>query len=130
MQCALTPSSCTCMFLQPTDGTGNPSTSLVLLPTDVPATSSTTPSPPHHTSSPLHQSESDSSASVILIGTSLGLGSVMVVIAVIIICISVTVPVCVVKRARQQGEVTLDSKATRGLVTSCHMTVTHVVHVM
>ena len=114
------------MFLQPTDATGNPSTSLVLLPTDVPTTSSTTPSPPHYTSSPLHQSESDSGTSVILIGTSLGLGSVMVVIAVII---SVTVPVCVVKRARQQGEVTLDSKATRGFVT-CHMTVTHVVNVM
>ena len=115
------------MFLQPTDGTGNPSTSLVLLPTVVPATSSTTSSPPHHTSSLLH-GESDSGASVILIGTSLGLGSVMIVIAVII-CISVTVPVCVVKRARQHGEVTLDSKATRGLVTS-HMTVTNVVHVM
>ena len=107
------------MFLQPTDATGNPSTSLVLLPTVVPATSNTTPSPLHH-------GESDSGISVILIGTSLGLGSVMVVIAVII---SVTVPVCVVKRARQHREVTLDSKATRGLVT-CHMTVTHIVHVM
>ena len=91
----------------------------------VPATSSTTSSPPHHTSSLLH-GESDTGISVILIGTSLGLGSVMVVIAVII---SVTVPVCVVKHARQHGEVTLDSKTTRGLVT-CHMTVTHVVHVM
>ena len=109
-------SSCTCMFLQPTDGTGNPSTSLVLLPTVVPATSSTTSSPPDHTSSPPHHNESDTGISVILIGTSLGLGSVMVVIAVII---SVTVPVCVVKRARQHREVTLDSKATRGLVT-CH----------
>ena len=91
-----------------------PSTSLVLLPTVVPATSSNTSSPPHHTSSPLHQSESDTGISVILIGTSLGLGSVMVVSAVII---SVIVPVCVVKRARQQGEVTLDSKATSGFVT-------------
>ena len=106
------------MFLQPTDGTGNPSTSLVLLPTVVPATSSTT-------SSLLH-GESDTGISVILIGSSLGLGSVMVVIAVII---SVTVPVCVVKRARQHSEVTLDSKATRGFVT-CHMTVTHIVRVM
>ncbi len=103
------------MLLQPADGTGNPSTSLVLLPTGVPASSSTT-------TSPLHQGESDTGISVILIGTSLGLGSVMVVIAVII---SVMVPVCVVKHARQHGEVTLDSKTTRGLVT-CHMTVTHV----
>ena len=103
------------MFLQPADGTGNPSTSLVLLPTGVPASSSTT-------TSPLRQGESDTGISVILIGTSLGLGSVMVVIAVII---SVMVPVCVVKHARQHGEVTLDSKTTRGLVT-CHMTVTHV----
>ena len=44
----------------------------------------------------------------------------MVVVAVII---SVVVPVCVVKHAKQHGEVTLDSEPTTCRVVDGHMTV-------
>ena len=59
--------------------------------------------------SSLHQGESDVSTPVILVIISLCVGSFMVLIASII---SVMVPVCVVKYAKQHGNVTLASKTT------------------